>query len=182
MCTSSPVAALTAMILILATAAMADTHVIEVADVQPGIMNGINLGAQINGIREVEIRALGVGGRGFYECTPQAQGGWYDFDVRVGMGVGHIQFPTSNQAPFDVTAAAIVDEGSWLVCEGVPTCSLTVTLLPRGLVNAQYCSAAVIESGPVALVVITITADSVVRNEGRSWGSLKAIFRDGVTR
>lgn len=173
----SAIAVLTAFV----PAATADTHVLEIADVQPGSIYVPDLGAAFSGISEVTIRAVGVGGRGFYECVAPAAGGWYDLDFEICLGNGCIRFPTVHEEAYDVTQTAVLTEGGWQACEGVTICPLYLLLEPHGFVNydwRRYCWLEQSDVPPVSRLVITITADTVVATERASWGAIKAIYRD----
>ncbi|MBK7673241.1 MAG: hypothetical protein IPJ24_17915 [bacterium] len=170
-----------AMLTAFVPVATADIHVVEIANAQPGYIYVPDLGAVLSGISEVTIRAVGVGGRGFYECVAPATGGWYDFDFEICLGYGCIEFPTVHEEPYDVTQTAVLAEGSWQACEGVTICPLYLLLEPRGFVNhdwRRYCSPAQSDVPLVSRLVITITADSVVATESASWGAIKAMYRN----
>ena len=169
------------MLTAFVAAATADTHVVEIANVQPGYIYVPDLGAAFSGISEVTIRAVGVGGRGFYECVAPAAGGWYDFDFEICLGYGCIEFSTVHEESYDVAQTAVLAEGSWQACEGVTMCPLFLLVQPHGFVNydwRRYCWLAQSDVPPVSRLVITITADSVVATESTSWGAIKAMYRN----
>lgn len=163
-----------------ALSAAADTQVIELVNLQPGYFHGAELQAPLSGITDVSIRAVGVGGRGLYGCVPPAQGGWYDLDCRICFGDGCIEFLTSNQTAYDVTELAAVAEGGWDDCEGVLVCPVTLSVMPRGIVNGDWqrdCWLAQAEIPAVSQLTITVTTNGTVAVESGSWGAIKAMYR-----
>lgn len=169
-----------ATVAVIVSPAMAATHTVEIADLQLGHLQVIDLGVQFSGITEVTLRAVGVGGRGLYECVAPAEGGWRDLDLGICLGNGCIEFSTVQDVPYDVTQTAVSTDGGWQACEGVTQCPVHLLAEPRGIVNYDwrlYCGLVQADLPPVSRLVITITADSVVAAERRSWGALKALYR-----
>lgn len=164
----------------VALPAVADTQVVELANLQPGYLYGAEFQTPLSGITDVSIRAVGVGGRGLYGCVAPAQGGWYDLNCRICFGNGCVEFPTSNEVAYDVTELAVVTEGSWDVCEGVSACPVTISVSPRGIAAGdwqRYCWVTQSEIPAVSQLTITVTTARTVATENGSWGAIKAMYR-----
>lgn len=164
-----------------APASHAETHVVDVYDlaieVSPvGILNVVDLNAELTGITDVSVRVVGVGGGGNFECFGAIPDGWYDLDVKLAFGNKWFSFPTTNQVAFDEVASEMPsDPDPYSVCEGVTQCVLPMTAYAHGTQDSD-CRAMGVTLPVISHVELTITADSVLPTSEVSWGTLKAIY------
>jgi hypothetical protein len=160
---------------------LAETHFVEVYDLSNAVSdvsayNEIYFGAELFGITDVSIRAIGVGGGGNFECAGSIPDGWYDFDIRLTFENKDYIISTANQTDFDVVVTeSSPTEWPWPSCEGSSICSILVTSFAKG---TQYreCEALDFELPVISKVELTITADSVVSETAVSWGTIKARY------
>ena len=154
----------------------AETHVVQIEGPVPfHTFILLDLGAEVSGISRVDIRAVGIGGQGYYTCRGPEQSGWFDMDIQIRLGNHWFVASADYLKAFDVTGEAVVPEGDPGGCENTPNCPLMVTDWPQG-VDSDWCMLEDAFLPEVSLKEITITCDTLVSSGQKTWGAIKAIY------